>query len=1052
TTGVYPYGLTAVGERLFFQAQGRVWVATEDGAIRFDALIPPPLPLTVSVLVGEGDDQPTEADRLTAAAFTQTLGVSTDLAEFDLTEAIRAALARGETRLTVRVENIAGDEDLEIYLAGLGKDGRTGLQVTPRVRGLVGDLYTEEGRLLARDKSIIDLRNLEAGGFYLRVYNPDGPVVEDVNFAVAIDAPSQGYSHPESDRDRIGGNEGEDILVGNEGIDRLRGQSGRDRFVAENFEVRDLEFGEKIDPVADSERSDILLRQTDALIGIPDGNLRIALARALGYPVTERYDSSLSTRTYVIHVPSGSERTDISLPNLAEPAWSQRIWASSLAELSELDASNLGVSDLTGLKYAVNLVTLNLAGNDLYDYPWDTVTPLDELVPGTSDKGDTTGFPYGTADLRNLAIDFNTGLFELTALQELLNLERLSFDGAPFSQEYQESLAFGPALPDGPALQDALANILEEIAQLTYPVADPLAPERGLTLLSLDNYTSGLTTYSYGEVGGGYGRFYAADPGYYTFTTSDSSYGYVYVNFQYAFNDTAGGAPVITPIYLDRGWYYLDHYANVASPVLRYDPPVGPEQPVPDSVLRPSSGSQGRLEDLTELTVQRDLKYLSLRGHTIRDVRPLVKLEDLEILGLRNNFIHNIEDLTGQRLVDDGDADFTVLDDWQTNLHPFGGALEGDYHYREGVDDESAAVWTFRDLEPGQYEVLVTWPSNYYRAPDAKYFVRGSNTAVVKDLGSDLFQAVTGEAGPTPWSGVRNVVIDTDALTITGDDESADTFYGTPFLADAEAGLARFFVLGDLHIGGDTITVTGSRALSIQVGDDVYVDPQADFRLAADGQTPGPGGGAGGNGGPGGAGGAGGANGTIFVPVDLGGELLVFLPQTVGGAPGNGGQGGNGGSAWWFGDAGDPGAAGVNSGSGDAGSWGWYGAQGDYGQGGYNNPFGYGYPGYYGGSGEPGSGGSGRKGGVGGASGGGDGGNGSSRSGLVGGAGWDGYAAGGGYNFGSGLSISGGGGGGGGAGGGGGGGGGAGSGGSGGGGGGGGDGNLFSSGGDGGDG
>ena len=124
------------------------------------------------------------------------------------------------------------------------------------------------------------MRNLEADGFYLRVYNPDGPVAEDLDFQIAIDAPSQGYSHPETDRDRIGGGEGEDILVGNEGIDGLRGESGRDRFVAEPFEVRDLEFGEKIEPVAESERSDILLRQTDALIGINDENLRIALARA----------------------------------------------------------------------------------------------------------------------------------------------------------------------------------------------------------------------------------------------------------------------------------------------------------------------------------------------------------------------------------------------------------------------------------------------------------------------------------------------------------------------------------------------------------------------------------------------------------------------------------------------------------------------------------------------------------------------------------------------------------------------------------------------------
>ena len=221
---------------------------------------------------------------------------------------------------------------------------------------------------MAHDRSIIDMRNLDAGGFYLRVYNPDGPVVEDVDFQVAIDAPSQGYSHPESDRDRIGGDEGEDILVGNDGIDRLRGESGRDRFVAENFEVRDLEFGEKIEPVADSERSDILPRQTDALIGITDENLRIALARALGYPVTERYDSVPGYRD-LRHPRAGRQPADRHQPaqpgraGLVAAASGPAAWPSCPSWTPATWAS----PNLTGLKYAINLITLNLAGNNLYD-------------------------------------------------------------------------------------------------------------------------------------------------------------------------------------------------------------------------------------------------------------------------------------------------------------------------------------------------------------------------------------------------------------------------------------------------------------------------------------------------------------------------------------------------------------------------------------------------------------------------------------------------------------------------------------------------------------
>ena len=427
TDNLYPFDVVASGDRVFFSAQGNLWVATESTATRFDSLVPPPLPLLVSVLDGEGDNQITAADRKTRAAYTQSVEVTGELKSVDLTEAVKAALARGETRLTVRVENLTDDRVVDVQLGGALKDGRTGLELIPRVRGLVADLYTEEGQLVASGKSIIDMRNLDAGGFYLRVYNPDGAVTQDLDFQVAIDAPSQGWNHPEADRDNIHGGEGEDILVGNQSIDRLNGESGNDTFVGENIEIRDLEAGEKVKPVDDSERSDILLRQSDALIGISDTNLRLALAQALGYAITLRYDSTPADPRYLIHVPDGSERTDLALPSAG--AWSQRIAASSLAELSELDASNLGINSLTGLKYAINLISLNLSGNNLFDFI-DTPGALDELIPGTSDTGDTVGFPYGMGELRNLAIDFNPSIRDLSALEELVNLERLSFDGA----------------------------------------------------------------------------------------------------------------------------------------------------------------------------------------------------------------------------------------------------------------------------------------------------------------------------------------------------------------------------------------------------------------------------------------------------------------------------------------------------------------------------------------------------------------------------------------------------------------------------------------------
>ena len=477
TDGIYPFAFEAVGGKLYFSAQGRLWIATEAGAVVMDKLIPPPLPLTVSVVEGEGDDQITDADRTNRAAYTTEVQIVGDPLAVDLTAAVRAALAKGDTRLTVRVENIGDDREVNLNLADSLKSGKTALEVIPRVQGLVADLYTEEGVLVAKGKAIIDLRNVEAGGFFLRVYNPTGEVAEDVDFQVAIDAPFQGWNHPESDRDRINGGDGDDILVGNDGLDRLKGESGRDVFIAENIEVRDFDLGEKIKLPELSELSLEIPRGTDALIAIPDANLRLALAEALGLPVTLDYNGNP-----LIHVPGGSERTD--KPLTIGDTWSQRLFASNLAEMNELDASNRGITSVSGIEFAINLLTLNLAGNDLSDPP-DEGLPvgadhgaLAHLIPGTFDKGETIGFPYGMAELRYLAIDFNDDIVDLSALQELLNLRGLSFDGVQ------------------------PAGILSEVAALTWPVADPEAPERGLDLLSLDHVgPTGLTPFLGFQIG-----------------------------------------------------------------------------------------------------------------------------------------------------------------------------------------------------------------------------------------------------------------------------------------------------------------------------------------------------------------------------------------------------------------------------------------------------------------------------------------------------------------------------------------------------------------------
>src|SRR6185295_14972780 len=106
---------------------------------------------------------------------------------------------------------------------------------------LLADLISADGSAVALGKSTIDLRTIESGTYYLRVYNPTGESLTNLPFTLEVAAPEQGYVHPIPDRDLIRGGEGDDLLVGNMGLDRIWGESGRDDFIAESVEIHDLD-------------------------------------------------------------------------------------------------------------------------------------------------------------------------------------------------------------------------------------------------------------------------------------------------------------------------------------------------------------------------------------------------------------------------------------------------------------------------------------------------------------------------------------------------------------------------------------------------------------------------------------------------------------------------------------------------------------------------------------------------------------------------------------------------------------------------------------------
>ena len=312
---LFPNTLTAAGDTLYFEARNRLWSIDGEGNIEeFLEITPPKVPLEVRVVAGEGDNQATDADKQADTVLTRQVEIGGDPIEVDLTEAVKAALARGDTRLTILVENPLGDTPVQLELASTVGEGRTGLDVTPSSPGLVADLLAADGTVIEVGKSTIDIRAIESGTYFLRVYDPTNSTTGDIPFEIEIDAPIQGYSptRPTTATQST-------VVTGTTcwSVTRRLIVSGA-TVVATISSLKPLNCaismklaGETITPTLSSERSNIPPEgpPVDAPIAITDPGLRVAIAEALGIPITESYIPG----QFLIHVDGGSQRTDLSL-------------------------------------------------------------------------------------------------------------------------------------------------------------------------------------------------------------------------------------------------------------------------------------------------------------------------------------------------------------------------------------------------------------------------------------------------------------------------------------------------------------------------------------------------------------------------------------------------------------------------------------------------------------------------------------------------------------------------------------------------------------------
>lgn len=309
--------------------------------------------LLLKVLDAEGDGSVTTADGTSAASTTITVPInysertkSSGLMTADLTSVIRSFLDAGKTRLTARLEFAHDNLSLNIQNSlaqganSLGVPvfgpGATELIVTPPTDGVLLDLFDAQGTSLVVNQAAVDLRNFDAGTYFVKVHRPLGAsTTAAIPFTLDFTVPFAGQTRPvyeNPDRDVIHGGDGDDDLIGSDDIDHLFGDDGEDVFVADALEVRPDRFGiTEITtiPVTGDTIANVITNRLDPEINIPDTAVRAAVAFALGIPVTTRFD--------------GTARL------------SRGIRASELASLVRLDLSGRGVTSLEGLQYATNL-------------------------------------------------------------------------------------------------------------------------------------------------------------------------------------------------------------------------------------------------------------------------------------------------------------------------------------------------------------------------------------------------------------------------------------------------------------------------------------------------------------------------------------------------------------------------------------------------------------------------------------------------------------------------------------------------------------------------
>ncbi|MCG9130589.1 leucine-rich repeat domain-containing protein [Candidatus Poribacteria bacterium] len=149
----------------------------------------------------------------------------------------------------------------------------------------------------------------------------------------------------------------------------------------------------------------------DDAVHIPDPNLRVVLTRMLGQhpdaPITVSQMEQFSDFGWEGHVKNG-------------------------VYVHGLTLRDQGITDLTGLEYAINLTDLQMGGNEISDLtPISSLTKLEFLAIGGNEISDLTPISSLTK-LRSLSIG-GIGISDFSPIANLTNIKHLHFGGTSIS-------------------------------------------------------------------------------------------------------------------------------------------------------------------------------------------------------------------------------------------------------------------------------------------------------------------------------------------------------------------------------------------------------------------------------------------------------------------------------------------------------------------------------------------------------------------------------------------------------------------------------------------